>query len=131
VTTVETIRSLVVGAEAAELPTIAGELARGLAVVLTRLAAPSPIVRTSKEESRDLLTVDEAAERLGVPSSWLYRHAKELPFTRKLGYRTLRFYSLALERWMDSRGTLNPQRESIRAVSATTKEAPESDRTPK
>jgi excisionase family DNA binding protein len=34
------------------------------------------------EDSPTLLTVEDVARLLGVTSSWLYRHADELPFTR-------------------------------------------------
>jgi hypothetical protein len=47
--------------------------------------------------------VHQAAERLGVKPSWLYRHARALPFTRKLGHRTLRFDIHGLDRWARAR----------------------------
>lgn len=50
-----------------------------------------------------LLTVDEAAARLGLTAKALYRRAARLPFTRKLGARTLRFSEKELERWLASR----------------------------
>ncbi len=56
------------------------------------------------EPSEDrLLTPDEAGERLGVTVPWLYRHAKTLPFTRRLG-RAVRFDEGALTRWLATRG---------------------------
>jgi excisionase family DNA binding protein len=102
----ETLRALVAAAAPGELPALAGELARGLADVLARAAAPAaPLSVESPRNHADdaLLTVDEAAERLGVARSWLYRHAKALPFTKKLGRRTLRFDVHGLERWVNSR----------------------------
>lgn len=105
VTKVETLRALVESAEPAELSTLAGELGRALAAVLMRSAvptAPAPPSPQSKDADT-LLTVDEAAQRLGVARSWLYRHAKALPFTRKLGHRTLRFDARALDRWASTR----------------------------
>jgi predicted DNA-binding transcriptional regulator AlpA len=50
-----------------------------------------------------LLTVAEAAPRLGVTEDWLYRHAKQLPFTVRLGRKTLRFSMLKLERYLATR----------------------------
>lgn len=47
-----------------------------------------------------LLTVDEAAEQLRVKPEWLYRHSRELPFTRKLSRRQLRFSERGLRRWV-------------------------------
>ena len=39
----------------------------------------------------DLLTVAEAAALLRVSPRWLYRHARTLPFSRKLSRKVLRF----------------------------------------
>ena len=38
-----------------------------------------------------LLDVQEAAARLGMSADWLYRHAKRLPFTRRVGRRAVKF----------------------------------------
>lgn len=46
-----------------------------------------------------LLKVDEAAKLLNVDERWLYRHAKALPFTRRLGPKTLRFDADGLAKW--------------------------------
>jgi excisionase family DNA binding protein len=102
----EMISEIVTRAEPGELPALAGELSRALASVLIRSAAqaeavPSPSPRERSAEQ--LLTVQEAAARLGVAKAWLYRHAKSLPFRRKLGHRTLRFDAGALQRWLDVR----------------------------
>jgi excisionase family DNA binding protein len=48
----------------------------------------------------DLLTVDEAAEVLRVSPRWLYRHARHLPFTRKLSRKVLRFSRSGINRWL-------------------------------
>jgi excisionase family DNA binding protein len=102
VTNVEALRQLVESAQPDELPALAGELARGLANVLARTAAPTKAVAgtSPRDEIGTLLTVAEAAARLGVAKSWLYRHAKTLPFARKLGHRTLRFHADGLGRWL-------------------------------
>jgi predicted DNA-binding transcriptional regulator AlpA len=104
----EAIEALLAGAEPAELPAIAGELALALAGVLARLATPaSSPVRTlsasTADEADTLLTVEQAAARLGVKKSWLYRHSLNLPFTRKLGHRTVRYDARGLERWANAR----------------------------
>jgi excisionase family DNA binding protein len=96
----DTIRALVDGATNEELPAIAGALAAALASVLARSGKPSP---APSKEPVELLTVDEAAERLGVATTWLYRHAGKLPFTRKLSHKALRFDSKGLERWAATR----------------------------
>ena len=46
-----------------------------------------------------LLTVEEAAERLGVKTRWLYRRADKLPFARRLSRKALRFSEAGLLRW--------------------------------
>lgn len=51
-----------------------------------------------------LLTIQEAAARLGVTPRWLYRHANTLPFMRRLSRRALRVSKAGLERWVDRRG---------------------------
>lgn len=105
VTAPDAVRTLVEHATLSELPALAGELARGLAEVLARTAASSmPVTVVSTRQQADtLLTVNEAAGRLGVPRSWLYRHAKTLPFTRKLSHRKLRFDPGGLELWVSTR----------------------------
>ncbi len=63
-------------------------------------AAPN---RNTATEDR-LLDVRQAAARLGTTPRWLYRHAKKLPFTRKLSPKVLRFSSVGMERWLQRRG---------------------------
>jgi excisionase family DNA binding protein len=50
-----------------------------------------------------LLDVQEAAARLGMSTDWLYRHARQLPFTRRVGRRALKFDSASLDRWVAQR----------------------------
>ena len=47
-----------------------------------------------------LLSVREAAERLGVSRRYLYGRAHLFPFTKRLSAKVLRFSSLGLERWL-------------------------------
>lgn len=49
------------------------------------------------------LTVEEAAQRLGVSEQWLYRHSKTLPFAKKLSHRQLRFSERGMARWQTMR----------------------------
>lgn len=58
-------------------------------------AAPAPAWSEA-----DLLTVDEAAALLRLSRRWLYRHAKTLPFARKLSRKVLRFSRSGLARWL-------------------------------
>lgn len=53
----------------------------------------------------DLLTIDEAAVALRVSPRWLYRHAKSLPFSRKLSRKVLRFSRVGMARWLATRRT--------------------------
>ena len=100
----DALTTMVNGAKPADLPQLAAELGRALAVAIARAtSAELPMPRAAPEASGPLLTVAQAAERLGVKRSWLYRHAKTLSFTRKLGHRTLRFDARALERWASTR----------------------------
>ena len=50
-----------------------------------------------------LLKAKEAAPLLGVAERWLYDHADELPFTKRIGPRTVRFSEIGLRRFMASR----------------------------
>lgn len=88
-----------------ELPaTVAQELLGRLAGLLEllrlRLLQPPP---PSGPETDRLLTVEEAAERLGVSPRWLYRHAGRLPFARRLSRKALRFSEVGLRRWQAAR----------------------------
>ena len=56
---------------------------------------------TGAEEK--LLDPDKAAKVLDVSVDWLYHHAKQLPFTRKLGPKMLRFSYAGMLRWMKSK----------------------------
>lgn len=69
-----------------------------LADALRALPDSPPAARTPTPER--LLSVTEAAGRLGVTARWLYRNARRLPFARKLTRRTLRFHEAGLERYI-------------------------------
>ena len=58
-------------------------------------------IGTLKTETTDqLLPAEEAAKVLAVSEDWLYRNAKRLPFTRKLGPKMLRFSSLGIQKYL-------------------------------
>jgi excisionase family DNA binding protein len=59
-------------------------------------AAPTP----EPEQSDRLLTVREAAQRLGVSTRYIYGHVDRYPFARRLGPKTLRFSERGLEKWL-------------------------------
>ncbi|MBI4540277.1 MAG: helix-turn-helix domain-containing protein [Gemmatimonadetes bacterium] len=67
----------------------------------TQTERPRPLPQ--KEPPDRLLTVEEVAGLLAVPPRWIYDHADKLPFTRRIGPRTLRFSEPGLLRWLESR----------------------------
>ena len=56
--------------------------------------------RAEDELNERLLSVKEAAEVLNVSADWLYRNAKKLPFSRKLGPKMLRFSHQGLQKYV-------------------------------
>jgi predicted DNA-binding transcriptional regulator AlpA len=64
-----------------------------------RLLAEGTSVSTTTEK---LLNIHEAADLLGLSVDWLYRRAKGLPFTRKVG-RALPFDRVGLDAWVRAR----------------------------
>ena len=60
-------------------------------------------VTTTQQEVDRLLSAEEAATLLSMSEDWLYRHAKKLPFTRKVGSKMLRFSQQGIIKWMDTR----------------------------
>jgi hypothetical protein len=61
-----------------------------------QIAAPEPV------ETEALINVAAAAQRLGVSKDWLYRHARNLPFTVRQGRRLL-FSARGIDRYIRSR----------------------------
>lgn len=74
-------------------------------IILERLpdGGDQPADRVAEPSPDRLLTVTQAAERLGVDRRWLYRRADKLPFTKRLGPGTLRFSEKGLAKWMERR----------------------------
>jgi excisionase family DNA binding protein len=86
------------------LPELSGALARVSALVSLRLATEplrdlQETLRAGARADR-LLTVQEAAQRLGLTEDWLYRNHGRLPFARKVGEQTLRFSESGIDRWI-------------------------------
>lgn len=50
-----------------------------------------------------LLTPEQTAAMLGVTVRWIYRHAHQLPFARRLSRKALRFSQAGLTRWIKTR----------------------------
>ena len=62
--------------------------------------AAGPAAPPTPWSEADLLTVDEAATMFRVSPRWLYRHAKDLPFARKLSRKVLRLSRSGITRWL-------------------------------
>lgn len=83
-----------------ELPHLIGQLAECQATAQARLnAAPASI----SEPHDELVAIDRAADRLGVSRDYLYRHAADLPFARRMG-RKLVFSSLGIDKYIQKKG---------------------------
>ena len=61
------------------------------------------VATTTKHEADRMLTAEEAAEMLSMSTDWLYRNAKKLPFTKKLGPKMLRFSYQGIKKWLATR----------------------------
>jgi predicted DNA-binding transcriptional regulator AlpA len=82
-----------------QLPELLGELEVVRATALLRMSAPVP-ARAHDE----LLTADEAADRLGISKNTLYRNSSSYPFTRRIGKgRNLRFSALGIDAYLAKR----------------------------
>jgi hypothetical protein len=64
---------------------------------ISRRLIPSDAHEPADDDA--LLTPQQAAERLALPVTWLYRHSRTLPFARRLSRKKLRFDRRGLERW--------------------------------
>ena len=79
-------------------------LAEALAEIIRPIVkeAVNDALNGRRDEDR-LLDAEEAAETLCVSVEWLYRNAKRLPFTRKLGHKMLRFSSVGIQKYLAAR----------------------------
>ena len=91
-----------------EVPGLLVRLGALLAALAARQAASASngnkVLQVEPTDNRDRnLTADEAAKMLGMKKSWLYRHSGELPFTRRLSRRAIRFSEKGIRRWLETR----------------------------
>lgn len=89
-----------------DLPSLLGEIEEIRYTALARLTAPA---QAASAESDQLLSIGEATRRLNVSQDYLYRHSKELPFTRRMG-RKLLFSSSGIERYIRQQDGLTARR---------------------
>ena len=85
-----------------DLPALLASLAALMAKIAARqMTTPAPSTDPPSATDENL-SVDEASRRLGVSRSWLYKHARQLPFQVRIGRRLL-FSAHGLERWTRQR----------------------------
>lgn len=82
-----------------ELPEFIGQLEALKAQAYARLHSPAP-VKPDPPADR-LLTVQDAAEMLAVRPRWIYDNSDKLPFTHRLGAKTLRFSEQGIMRYLE------------------------------
>jgi len=84
--------------------------------MLARITAIQPLLigrlallGADKKEARPpdrLLTAKEAAKMLNYSKDWLYRHAKKLPFAKRITPHRLRFSESGIEKYIKNRPSL-------------------------
>jgi excisionase family DNA binding protein len=82
--------------DCSELPRLLGELEEIKCTALARLTSPTPALPAD-----ELLTIEQAAERLSLSKQYLYQHP-ELPFVRHMG-RSLRFSANGISEYISTR----------------------------
>src|SRR5262245_35698473 len=86
----------------AEIARLLGEIELLKDRLLSRSRAADGSRAKPPEKSEQLLTVEEAAQKLGCSEDWLYRQSKKLPFVVRFG-RQLRFSELGIEKYIRRR----------------------------
>jgi predicted DNA-binding transcriptional regulator AlpA len=81
---------------AEELPRFLGDLEEIRVTAMARITAPA---QPQPQQDDELVDIDEAAKRLAMSKDYLYRHADEFPFTRRIG-RNLRFSALGIAKYI-------------------------------
>jgi excisionase family DNA binding protein len=89
-----------------QIPAILAALSAMAGAASARILGSEDAGDTPAEAADENLSIEEAARRLGVSKDYLYRHAKKLPFTRRIGRRLL-FSARGLERWNRRRAPLD------------------------
>jgi predicted DNA-binding transcriptional regulator AlpA len=92
------------------IPTLIGEVAAQEAklntlksILAARLAIGGNGATGTPQQGADLLDAGEAARRVGMSVGWLYKNAKRLPFTRRVGPRSIRFSAEGIRRYLAAR----------------------------
>jgi predicted DNA-binding transcriptional regulator AlpA len=77
-----------------------------LAGLQTALAARLIVEKPTPEKAEeidDLITAEEACSILRMKKTWLYGHAKSLPFVRRISARSVRFSKRGIFAWLAKR----------------------------
>ncbi len=93
--------NLVAGAPREDLPVLVGQLEAAKAAAWARLSVPAPATAVETKGDGNI-SAEEAARRLGVSRSWIYKNARALPFTVRIGRRLVCSIP-GLERWNKGR----------------------------
>ena len=72
-------------------------------VALADVAHQEPTSPSDTDSKAAMLTVAEAATRLSVAPSYIYRHKDRLPFVSRVGLRALRIDGAKLDRYIAAR----------------------------
>jgi predicted DNA-binding transcriptional regulator AlpA len=90
----------------AELHALLVRLAALQSAIAARLAVQVGSDGATRTTPRgdDLLDASETARRIGMSVGWLYKHASRLPFTRRVGPRSVRFSAEGIHRYLARRG---------------------------
>jgi predicted DNA-binding transcriptional regulator AlpA len=81
------------------------QLASIQSTLAAKLLDPSLRTQSQSAEPDALLTAEQAAQQLSVTPHWLYRHWKQLPFSRRLSRKTLRFSENGIRKWQGAKKT--------------------------
>lgn len=89
----------------AEIPAFLTQIGAVQAALAAQLLRAFALERAEDDARRvdRLLTVNEAATRLAVTKYWLYTHSGTLPFTVRMGDRSVRFSEKGIERYLRQR----------------------------
>ena len=85
----EDLARLVSEADPSELPRLIGDLEAARAIAWARLTSPPTSGNAAPPEEGGNVSVATSAGRLGVSPSYIYKNAKSLPFTMRIGRRLL------------------------------------------
>jgi excisionase family DNA binding protein len=84
-----------------QIPALLTQLSAVQASMAARLVAASQDAAKELTE-QSLLTIEDAAQRLGVSKDWLYRRTRRLPFVVRVGGR-IRFSPSGIDRYIRNR----------------------------